>query len=124
MSFIGLRRCLSPAPRSHTALTMRTATQARSMDLVHVRVQVNSFEQICINLANEQLQQHFIKFIFAHEQEEYEKEGINWSFVEFRDNKPCLDLFLMVRAVRARHGTGSRAGGRGGRKKAASHTTC
>jgi len=62
-----------------------------------VAVQVNSFEQFCINLANEQLQQHFIKFIFAHEQQEYEAEGINWSYVEFRDNKQCLDLFLAVR---------------------------
>ena len=62
--------------------------------------QVNSFEQFCINLANEQLQQHFIKFIFAHEQQEYEAEGINWSYVEFRDNKQCLDLFLAVRSGR------------------------
>ncbi|KAK9796643.1 hypothetical protein WJX73_007169 [Symbiochloris irregularis] len=52
----------------------------------------NSFEQLCINLANERLQQQFNQHIFKGEQEEYAREGIDWSYVEFVDNQDCLDL--------------------------------
>lgn len=54
----------------------------------------NSFEQACINLANEQLQFFFNQHIFHMEQEEYKKEGIDWTEINFVDNKPLLDLFL------------------------------
>lgn len=54
----------------------------------------NSFEQACINLANEQLQFFFNQHIFMWEQEEYTKEGIDWTGIKFADNKPVLDLFL------------------------------
>ncbi|KAK4750895.1 hypothetical protein SAY87_004377 [Trapa incisa] len=52
----------------------------------------NSFEQFCINLTNEKLQQHFNQHIFKMEQEEYTKEEIDWSYIEFVDNKDILDL--------------------------------
>eukprot|EP00899_Mesostigma_viride_P015795 jgi/Mesvir1/24216/Mv10927-RA.2 len=52
----------------------------------------NSFEQFCINLANEKLQQHFNQHVFKMEQEEYEREMINWSYIEFVDNQDVLDL--------------------------------
>ncbi|XXG40756.1 hypothetical protein AAC387_Pa01g1394 [Persea americana] len=52
----------------------------------------NSFEQFCINLANEKLQQHFNEHVFKVEQEEYTKEQINWSYIEFIDNQDVLDL--------------------------------
>ncbi|CAA0823245.1 Myosin-12 [Striga hermonthica] len=53
---------------------------------------INSFEQLCINLTNEKLQQHFNQHVFKMEQEEYTKEEINWSYVEFVDNQDVLDL--------------------------------
>ncbi|KAG5034120.1 hypothetical protein JHK87_009030 [Glycine soja] len=52
----------------------------------------NSFEQFCINFANEKLQQHFNQHVFKMEQEEYSKEEINWSYIEFIDNQDVLDL--------------------------------
>lgn len=52
----------------------------------------NSFEQLCINYTNETLQQQFNQYIFKMEQIEYQKEKIEWSFIEFPDNKECLDL--------------------------------
>nr|XP_029123556.1 myosin-6 isoform X2 [Elaeis guineensis] len=52
----------------------------------------NSFEQFCINLTNEKLQQHFNQHVFKMEQEEYTKEEINWSYIEFVDNQDVLDL--------------------------------
>ncbi|KAL3760172.1 hypothetical protein ACHAWU_001682 [Discostella pseudostelligera] len=52
----------------------------------------NSFEQLCINYCNEALQQQFNLFVLKKEQEEYEHEGINWSFIPFPDNQDVLDL--------------------------------
>ena len=50
----------------------------------------NSFEQICINVANEQLQFFFIEHIFLLEKEEYRKEGVDSLDIFFHNNKPVL----------------------------------
>ncbi|KAG0172475.1 Myosin type-2 heavy chain 1 [Apophysomyces sp. BC1034] len=52
----------------------------------------NSFEQFCINYANEKLQQQFNQHVFKLEQEEYVREKINWTFIEFSDNQKCIEL--------------------------------
>ncbi|XP_049583417.1 myosin-IIIb isoform X4 [Syngnathus scovelli] len=54
----------------------------------------NSFEQLCINIANEQIQFYFNQHIFDLEQMEYQSEGIDASLVEYEDNRPILDMFL------------------------------
>ena len=54
----------------------------------------NSFEQMCINVAHEQLQFFFNQHTFRLELEEYEQEGIDGNAITFRDNKPLLDMFL------------------------------
>ncbi|KAM6174689.1 myosin-IIIb [Erethizon dorsatum] len=56
--------------------------------------QRNSFEQLCINIANEQIQYYFNQHVFALEQMEYQNEGINAIPVEYEDNRPLLDMFL------------------------------
>ncbi|XP_009603975.1 myosin-2-like isoform X2 [Nicotiana tomentosiformis] len=53
----------------------------------------NSFEQFCINYANERLRQHVNRHLLKLEQEEYELDGIDWTKVDFEDNQECLDLF-------------------------------
>mmetsp|Transcript_27478 Transcript_27478/g.37764 ORF Transcript_27478/g.37764 Transcript_27478/m.37764 type:complete len:1363 (-) Transcript_27478:153-4241(-) len=53
---------------------------------------VNSFEQLCINYANEKLQFHFNEVIFSQERDMYEQEGIALSQVVFEDNGPCVEL--------------------------------
>ncbi|XP_015896696.2 myosin-2 isoform X1 [Ziziphus jujuba] len=55
--------------------------------------QKNSFEQMCINYANERLQQHFNRHLLKLEQEDYEVDGVDWTKVDFEDNQECLNLF-------------------------------
>ncbi|XP_068509540.1 unconventional myosin-XV isoform X3 [Syngnathus scovelli] len=52
----------------------------------------NSFEQLCINYANEYLQFFFNKIVFREEQEEYSREQIPWQDIPFNDNQACIDL--------------------------------
>uniref|UniRef100_A0A672NH23 non-specific serine/threonine protein kinase n=1 Tax=Sinocyclocheilus grahami TaxID=75366 RepID=A0A672NH23_SINGR len=54
----------------------------------------NSFEQLCINIANEQIQFYFNQHVFAWEQDEYLNEDVDARVIEYEDNRPLLDLFL------------------------------
>ncbi|CAI9549573.1 unnamed protein product, partial [Staurois parvus] len=52
----------------------------------------NSFEQFCINFANERLQHYFNQHLFQLEQEQYRSEGISWSNINYSDNAGCISL--------------------------------
>nr|XP_039263325.1 unconventional myosin-VIIa-like [Styela clava] len=55
----------------------------------------NGFEQLCINFANEKLQQFFVHHIFKLEQKEYNKEKIKWRQIDFTDNQEILDMIAI-----------------------------
>lgn len=57
----------------------------------------NSFEQLCINYVNEKLQQIFIQLTLKTEQEEYAREKIQWTPIQYFDNKVVCDLIEQVR---------------------------
>ncbi len=53
---------------------------------------VNGYEQLLINYCNEKLQSHFNRHLFEVEQKLYSDEGVDWSYITFNDNSPCLEL--------------------------------
>lgn len=55
-------------------------------------LEVNGFEQLCINFANEKLQKIFTDDLFKKTQEEYKADGIPWQAVEYSDNEDVLNL--------------------------------
>lgn len=58
---------------------------------------INSFEQLCINLTNERLQQCFNETVFIMEQDMYKQEGLNWHEIQFHNNQPVIDLITNKR---------------------------
>lgn len=54
----------------------------------------NSFEQFCINLANENLQFYLNQHIFKIRQDEYIEEGLDWDHVDYADNSTTLNLMV------------------------------
>jgi len=52
----------------------------------------NSFEQLCINYCNEKLQQLFIELVLKQEQEEYQREGIQWEEIDYFNNAIICEL--------------------------------
>lgn len=59
--------------------------------------ETNSFEQLCINFANEMLQQQFNADTFKQQQLEYEAEGVPWEKIAYEDNAERIELLAVRR---------------------------
>ncbi|KAK2831780.1 hypothetical protein Q7C36_016866 [Tachysurus vachellii] len=83
----------------HQQQMSNSGNQWKSIGLLDIfgfeNFQVNSFEQLCINYANERLQQFFVEHIFKLEQEEYLKEGVTWKNISFIDNQHTINLLAV-----------------------------
>lgn len=60
------------------------------------RLQKNSFEQLCINLANERLQQYFVENVLVAEQSLYKREGLPWKGLDLPDSEPVVSCIAQV----------------------------
>jgi len=97
-----MNESLSPPSANATASRPGVATSANSSFEIGVLdifgfenfPVKNSFEQMCINLAHEQLQGFFNKHTFQLELEEYAFEGVNGASVSFTNNEPLLNMFF------------------------------
>ena len=75
--------------------TMKKVQYIGCLDIAGFEIfDYNGFEQICINFANEKLQQFFNQHMFTLEQEEYVREGLDWANVDFgMDLQKCITMF-------------------------------
>jgi len=75
--------------------TMKKVQYIGCLDIAGFEIfDYNGFEQICINFANEKLQQFFNQHMFTLEQEEYVREGLDWANVDFgMDLQKCINMF-------------------------------
>merc|ERR1712036_132317 len=83
--------------------TMKKVQYIGCLDIAGFEIfDYNGFEQICINFANEKLQQFFNSHMFTLEQEEYVREGLDWANVDFgMDLQKCIDMFEKPMALLA-----------------------
>jgi len=54
--------------------------------------ELNSFEQLCINFANEKLQNFFLRAVFKAEELAYKNDGIKWEPITYTDNSAIIDI--------------------------------
>lgn len=89
-SFEELRR----STRSFNAETSSAQESCRHIGILDIygfeSMQTNSFEQLCINLANERLQQYFVENVLRVEQEVYSREGLPWTSLSLPDAQPVV----------------------------------
>ncbi|XP_015471122.1 unconventional myosin-Ia isoform X4 [Parus major] len=82
--------------RINTSIQVKSNEQRKVMGVLDIYgfeiFQDNGFEQFIINYCNEKLQQIFILMTLKEEQEEYVREGIQWTPVEFFDNSIICNL--------------------------------
>ena len=83
------------AVQSYRTVRIRMYQYASDLIILH------HLPQLCINVANEQLQHHFNEHIFRWEQEECAKEGVTMETISYCSNWPVVDLFLEVLCVTA-----------------------
>jgi myosin heavy subunit len=57
----------------------------------------NSFEQLIINTVNEEIQNVFYRHSFDYEQKNYQREGLPFPPITYKDNIGALDLLLQVK---------------------------
>lgn len=80
----------------NVALSTNMTESATSLSILDIYgfecFKENSFEQLCINYANERLQAQFAAHMFELEQAAYEEEGVDWARVKFEDNQECVEL--------------------------------
>eukprot|EP01052_Picozoa_sp_SAG31_P042824 SAG31_NODE_6926_length_1847_cov_1.359268_1_plen_330_part_00 len=87
-----LNRRTAPQSKSTQSSSTRT-TSIGVLDIFGFEAfESNSLEQLLINYANEKLQQQFCYYVFKLEQDEYEREGVQWKRVDFKDNGPILEV--------------------------------
>jgi myosin heavy subunit len=57
-------------------------------------LKLNTYEQLIVNSTNEQLQQSFYQNLFDNEHQLYQKEGIPYPPVAYKNNKQIIDLIM------------------------------
>lgn len=86
---------MSPSS-THDSFDFENIEEMKSIGVLDIygfeQFDVNGFEQLLINYANEKLQRHFNRHLFEVEQELYANEGVDWTYITFNDNRPCLEL--------------------------------
>lgn len=96
--FLWLVNCVNEKlNETSTAVATKTSTDKKGfigvLDIYGFECfETNGFEQLLINYCNEKLQRHFNRHLFEVEQELYANEGVDWSYITFNDNRPCLEL--------------------------------
>jgi len=99
--FAWLVGCINECLQASDALANTTEAEKKKIEAHFIGVldifgfevfENNSFEQLCINYANESLQQQFINQMLHAMMAQYESEGVKVDAIPFEDNSPCVDL--------------------------------